>query len=192
MNYITFDIETYSPTDSNKIDTNELKVSVLGAYISWENKYLAFLEEDVPVFLDLMKEADLIIGYNHCWFDLPVLQKYAKYNLKLLPTYDLMIEVEKKLGRKVKLDDICKATLGQKKTDSFETFRHYYKDKNWLPLIDYCMHDVLLTEKLFRLATEGKAIKYEDLLLTKEFILDKPVAGQMDVSEETLQADSIF
>ena len=192
MNYITFDLETYSPSDANRIDTSELKVSVLGAYISWENKYLAFLEDQLPVFIDLMKECDLVVGYNHCWFDLPVLQKYAKFNLKSLPTYDIMLEVEKKLGFKVKLDDLCKATLGQQKTDHFETYRNYYKDKNWLPLIDYCMHDVLLTEKLFRLAVEGKPLKYEDLLATKEILLEKPVAGQMEETVETMQVESIF
>jgi DNA polymerase elongation subunit (family B) len=192
MNYITFDLETYSPSELNRIDTNEFRVSVLGAFISWENKYIAFLEDQMSVFIDLLKECDLVVGYNHCWFDLPVLQKYANYNLKSLPTYDLMIESEKKLGFKPKLDDICKATLGKQKTDHYETFRHYYADKNWLPLIDYCMHDVLLTEQLFRMAVEGKSLKYEDLLATKEFILEKPVAGQMETVMETLQVESIF
>jgi DNA polymerase elongation subunit (family B) len=192
MNYITFDLETYSPSSLNRIDTNEFRVSVLGAYISWENKYIAFLEDQMSVFIDLLKECDLVVGYNHCWFDLPVLQKYANYNLKSLPTYDIMIESEKKLGFKPKLDDICKATLGKKKTDHYETFKHYYNDKNWLPLIDYCMHDVLLTEQLFRMAVEGKPLKYEDLLATKEFILEKPVAGQMETAMEVLQVESIF
>ena len=192
MNYITFDLETYSPSNLNRIDTSEFRVSVLGAYISWENKYLAFLEKDLNVFIDLLKECDLVVGYNHCWFDLPVLQKYANFNLKSLPTYDLMLEVEKKIGFKVKLDDLCKATLGKQKTDKYEVFRHYYADKNWYPLIDYCMHDVLLTEKLFELSKTGKPLKYEDLLTTKEIILDKPEAGQMQTAVEEMMVDSIF
>ncbi len=192
MNYITFDLETYSPSNLNRIDTSEFRVSVLGAYISWENKYLAFLEKDLNVFIDLLKECDLVVGYNHCWFDLPVLQKYANFNLKSLPTYDLMLEVEKKIGFKVKLDDLCKATLGKQKTDKYETFKHYYADKNWFPLIDYCMHDVLLTEKLFELSKTGKPLKYEDLLTTKEIILDKPEAGQMQTAVEEMMVDSIF
>jgi DEAD/DEAH box helicase domain-containing protein len=192
MNYITFDLETYSPSNLNRIDTSEFRVSVLGAYISWENKYLAFLEKDMGVFIDLLKDCDLVVGYNHCWFDLPVLQKYANFNLKSLPTYDIMLEVEKKIGFKVKLDDLCKATLGKQKTDHYETFKHYYADKNWLPLIDYCMHDVLLTEKLFELARAGLPLKYEDLLTTKEIIVDKPVAGQMQTAVEEMMVDSIF
>lgn len=192
MNYITFDLETYSPSGVERIDTNEFKVSVLGAYISWENKYLAFLEKDMPVFIDLLKECDLVIGYNHCWFDLPVLQKYANFNLKSLPTYDIMLEVEKKIGFKVKLDDLCKATLGKQKTDHYETFKNYYKDKNWFPLIDYCMHDVLLTQQLFEMAVEGKPLKYEDLITTKDIFLDKPVEGQMQQAVEELMVDSIF
>ncbi len=81
MNYITFDIETYSPSNSGRIDTNEFRVTVIGAYYSWLDKYIAFLEKDVKDFLESLKQADLVVGFNHIWFDLPVLQKYANYNL---------------------------------------------------------------------------------------------------------------
>lgn len=177
MNYIVFDIETYSPTDNPKIDTNEMRASVVGAYYSWIDSYIAFMESDVEYFIQTLQQADLIVGYNHIWFDLPVLQKYAHYNLLDLPSYDIMLHIEDKLGFKPKLNDIAKANLGEHKTDSYEQFKHYYKDKNWFPLIDYCMNDVRLTKDLFMRAYEQKAIKYNDLLDIKEVILEKPVAG---------------
>ncbi len=174
MNYITFDIETYSPSGLEKIDVNEFRVSVTGAYISWIDEYIAFLEEDTKTFIDLLKKADLIIGYNHIWFDLSVLQKYSDIDLKKLPCYDIMLEIEKKIGFKVKLDDVSKATLNSKKTDSYEQYKHYYAEKKWAELIDYCMNDVKLTEELYRLVLEGKPLKYTDLLETREVILDMP------------------
>jgi DEAD/DEAH box helicase domain-containing protein len=189
MNFITFDIETYSPSDLNKIDVNEFRTSVIGAYISWIDEYVAFMEKDVGVFLKLLKKADLVIGYNHLWFDLPVLQKYSDYDLKKLPSYDIMLEIEKKIGFKVKLDDVCKSTLGSKKTDSYEVYKHYYKDKNWEPLIDYCMHDVKLTNELFLLAMDQKPLKYVDLLDVKEILLDLPTPTSVKFEEEI---ESIF
>lgn len=190
MNYITFDIETFSPSGLERIDVNEFRASVVGAYFSWIDEYIAFVEGQEKVFIDLLKKADLIIGYNHLWFDLPVMQKYADVELKKLPCYDLMLEIEKKIGFKVKLDDVCKATLGSKKTDSYETYKHYYAEKKWAELIDYCMNDVRLTEELFRLVLEGKPLKYVDLLDTKEVILDKPVIGKKLLHEEAME--SIF
>jgi len=184
MNYITFDIETYSPSKSTKIDKDEFRISVTGAYISWLDKYIAFFEDQTAEFIELMKSADLIIGYNHIWFDLRVMQKYASnFNLQELPCYDIMLELEKKIGYKVKLDNLCTANFGEHKTDTYENYKDYYWDKNWFPLIDYCMNDVRLTEKLFKMAVKGKPIKYTDLQQTREMLLDKPKPGQKNFAQ---------
>jgi DEAD/DEAH box helicase domain-containing protein len=190
MNYVTFDIETYSPSELERIDVNEFRSSVIGAYFSWIDEYIAFIEGDEKPFLELLKKADMIVGYNQLWFDLPVLQKYADVELKKLPNYDILVEIEKKIGFKVKLDDVCKATLGSKKTDSYETYKHYYKEKKWSELVDYCMNDVRLTEELFRLVLDGKPLKYNDLLDTKEVILDMPKMQKLQALEEGME--SIF
>jgi DEAD/DEAH box helicase domain-containing protein len=178
MNFVVFDIETYSPGNLQKIDTKEFRVSVTGAYISWIDEYIAFMEDDTKDFLEVLKQADLVVGYNHLWFDLPVLQKYSDFNLLDLPSYDIMIEAEKKIGFKLKLDDLCKANLNSKKTDSYEVYKHYHAEKKWAPLIDYCMNDVKLTTELFlKIINEGKLI-YNDLLDVKEITFDKPKPGK--------------
>jgi hypothetical protein len=60
MNYIIFDIETYSPSDLNYIDTDEFRVTVTGAYLSWTDTYLAFMEEETKDFLEIAKQADVL------------------------------------------------------------------------------------------------------------------------------------
>ena len=189
MNYIVFDIETYSPSKSEKIDTNEFRASVIGAYFSWNDSYIAFMEPDSEYFVQQMQLADVIVGYNHIWFDLPVLQKYAQYDLMTLPSYDIMVEIEKKLGFKPKLNDIAKANLGEFKTDSYEQFKNYYWDKNWEPLIDYCMNDVRLTKDLFVKILNSEPIRYNDLLDTKEVVLDTPKIGSRS---QVTQAQSLL
>lgn len=178
MNWITFDIETYSPSKSDKINTEELRVSVIGAYISWLDKYIAFMEDDTKAFINIMKEADLIIGWNHIWFDLPVLQKYSDFDLKNLPTYDIMVEMEKVVGNKLKLDNVAKANLGEHKTDSYETFKHYHWNKEWYKLIDYCMNDVRLTNEIFLKALNCKDISYYDLHTLRSAKISTPQIGR--------------
>lgn len=187
MNWITFDIETYSPSKSDKINTSELRVSVIGAYISWIDKYVAFMEDDAKYFINLMKEADLIIGWNHEWFDLPVLQKYSDYNLKNLPSYDLMLEMEKVVGFKLKLDNVAKANLGEHKTDSYEQFKHYHWNKEWYKLIDYCMNDVRLTNQIFMKAVNEETIKYFDLHTIREVKVTKPTSGEQ-IKEDYMES----
>lgn len=192
MNYITFDIETYSPSELKHIDTTEFRASVVGAYISWIDKYLAFFEPEIEDFLKLMLEADLIIGFNHLWFDLPVLQKYASYNLSELPSYDILLEFEKQAGFKIKLNDLCKANLTDDiKTDSYQQYKNYHKENKWFELADYCLNDVRLTENLFRLIRSGKNLKYFDLHQQKEVLIAKPVASKNQIKIENL-SQSIF
>ncbi len=185
MNYITFDIETYSPSKSDKFDINEFRCSVCGAYISWIDEYVAFLESDILDFLELTRSADLIIGYNHLGFDLPVLQKYVSWNLLNLPSYDIMMEVYNRSGVRLRLNDLCKANLADDvKTDNYEQFKNYYWDKEWAKLIDYCMNDVRLTEKLFKKIKKRKRLKYFDLHEIKEVFLEKPKPAKMPTIKE--------
>jgi DNA polymerase elongation subunit (family B) len=188
MNYITFDIETYSPSDLNRIDTKEFRASVIGAFISWLNNgqgaYIAFLEKDVKDFLALLQQADLIIGYNQMWFDLPVLQKYANIDLLKLPNYDILLKIEEKIGYKLKLNDVCKANFEDDlKTDSYSVYRHYHKQGKWLELIDYCMNDVRLTQQLFAKILNQKQINYYDLHILKTINLDEVEFGRVEITE---------
>jgi RNase_H superfamily len=189
MNYITYDIETYHPDRADEFSVSKFRVSVIGAYISWTDEYVAFLEEDVGTFLSLVQKADLLIGFNHIWFDNAVLAKYADYNLNTeVNNYDIMLEFEKKAGHKIKLDDLAAGTLGRNKTDHYSQFVNYYWDKEWSKLIDYCMHDVKITEELFRRILDGKPLIYKDLLGTKEQTLDLPVLVAKIKKEAAMEA----
>ncbi len=181
MNYITFDIETYIPEGvpdriGSKLNVEAMRVAVIGVYYSWieGGSYIAFLEENVSDFLASLQVADCVIGYNHIWFDNTVLQKYADFDLKTLPNWDLMQEAEKSLGFKPKLDDLCKSNLGTQKTDSFETYRNYYRDGKMFELTDYCMHDVLLTERLHQLVQKNGHLLYSDAFKTRQIMITPP------------------
>ena len=92
--------------------------------------------------------------------------------------------MEKKIGYKTRLDNLCSANLGEHKTDSYEQYKHYYWDKNWFPLIDYCMNDVRLTEELFRMTLNAKPIKYTNLQKTEQVVLEVPVAGNSSIEPD--------
>lgn len=190
MNYITFDIETYIPqgviekSGGGRLDTGSMQVSVIGAYYSWLDKYLAFYEDDVKDFIDSLEYADFVIGYNHISFDLAVLQKYTTKNLQRLNNYDILVEVQKKIGYRVKLDNISQSTLGTKKTDSYASFRNYHLEGKWFELTDYCLNDVLITEQIYRRILLGETLKYSDMLKTFEIILDLPSKNFVAVNTE--------
>lgn len=192
MNYITYDIETYHPERLEEFSVSKFRVSVVGAYISWTDQYVAFLESDIGAFLSLVKKADLLVGFNHIWFDNAVLAKYADFNLSTdINNYDIMLEFEKKAGHKIKLDDLASGTLGTHKTDHYEQFVNYYWDKEWFKLVDYCMHDVKITENLYQKVLANESLSFSDLLGVKTVLLDQPKLLQKNASLEPAM-ESIF
>jgi DEAD/DEAH box helicase domain-containing protein len=176
LNYCVFDIETQNwftdlPPGS---DHSKLKISVLGAYFSKDDIYIAYLEHDLEAFVERLKDIDLVIGYNSIGFDLPVLQPYTDLDLKSLPSYDLLLEIEKQIGFKVKLDDVAKATLGINKTDKGSNAITYFRAGTWDNLIDYCMWDVRITKEVFETALNTGKLKYKDFMDSKEVSVEKP------------------
>jgi DEAD/DEAH box helicase domain-containing protein len=176
LNYCVFDIETQNwftdlPPGS---DHSKLKISVLGAYFSKDDTYIAYLEKDLSAFVEKLKTVDLVIGYNSIGFDLPVLQPYTDLELKSLNSYDMLLELEKQVGFKVKLDDVAKATLGISKTDKGSNAILYFREGNWEKLIDYCMWDVKITKEVFEYILNTGKLKYKDLIENKEVTVDPP------------------
>lgn len=152
---IVFDIETKHSFDEagGRDRFDKLGVSVVGAYIYGDNRYIAFEEHEVPQFEQLLKNAlannNRVIGFNIHHFDVPVLQPYISWNLKELQTLDLMHDVEQGVGFRVSLDNLCGQTLGvQKSADGMQALRWYKEGK--IDLIkEYCLKDVELTKALY-------------------------------------------
>jgi DEAD/DEAH box helicase domain-containing protein len=148
---VVFDIETQKSFDEvggrDKFDL--LKVSVAGAYVYGEDKYYAFEESEMERFGELLKNAGRVVGFNIHHFDLPVIQPYFSWNVRELPTLDLMSDVEKGMGFRVSLDNLCSETFGSKKTaDGMQALR-WFKEGRIEDIKKYCLKDVELTKKLY-------------------------------------------
>jgi len=78
-----------------------------------------------------------------------VLQPYISWNLKSLPTLDLMDDVKKSLGHRLYLDSLADATLGIRKSgDGLQALR-WYKEGKMDEIKKYCLKDVEITKNLY-------------------------------------------
>lgn len=160
---LVLDIETANSfADVGKYDPSLLKVSLVGVYDYSTDKYESYLEADLPKLWRAMEAADRIIGYNIIGFDFPVLNTYYPGDLMKLPMLDIMYEIEKKIGFRVKLDDVAHASLGTGKSgnglQAIEFFRRGEIDK----LRDYCLQDVKVTKEVYEFGLAGKHVRYKD------------------------------
>jgi DEAD/DEAH box helicase domain-containing protein len=122
-----------------------------------EERFEVFREADARALASTLRAARLVVGFNVRRFDYRVLAGYtgADYN-RLVPTLDLLEEVHRALGFRLRLDDLARATLGfGKLTDGNGKSADGLQSLAWvregrLDLVEeYCRHDVEVLRDLY-------------------------------------------
>lgn len=160
---IVIDIETRNTfQDVGAYNPSLLDVSLVGVYFYETDTFESFLKEDLPKLWPRLERADRIIGYNLFGFDYPCLQQYYTGNIMRFPTIDLMVEIEKRIGFRVKLDDVAHATLGMGKSGHGLMAVEYWRKGEIDKLREYCLQDVRVTRDVYEHAIEHAEVAYLD------------------------------
>ncbi|MBL1433999.1 ribonuclease H-like domain-containing protein [Candidatus Wolfebacteria bacterium] len=173
MNYIVFDIET---TDTlpylNEKTVPTLDIAILGAYNSKTKKYTSYTAEELVNFWPLIEETDALIGFNSDTFDIPLLNKYYPGDLTDMKSIDLLSDVYKSLGRRIRLNNLAEATLGEGKSSHGLIAIEWWQKGEVDKVRDYCLQDVKITKDLFEYAKKHGIIKWKDLTDIKDIKID--------------------
>jgi len=148
-----------------------LKVSVCCIYDYSTGKYLSFEEKELPKLSPILQTADQIIGYNIKDFDFEVIQPYINFNIFEIPYLDLLEEIAKVLGHRIKLETVAQGTLGTGKSGSGLEAILYYQNGRMDLLKKYCLDDVKITKQVYDYALKNQKILYKDFFKTKEVAL---------------------
>lgn len=173
MRKIIFDLETSNTFgDTGSSESTSLDLSVACIYDSEADKYTSYLQEDLSKLWPIIEKADMLVGFNSDHFDIPLLDKYYPGDLTKIKSLDILSEIRKSLGRRIKLDTIAEATLGEKKSghglDAIKWWRNGEKDK----VIKYCLDDVRITKDVYDFAIANQKLKYRDGKVLKDIPLD--------------------
>jgi len=76
------------------------------------------------------------------FFDTPILNRYYSGDLTKIGSLDLLSEIKKSLGHRIKLDSVAEATLGRKKTGHGLEAMTWWKQGRFDDVIKYCTEDV--------------------------------------------------
>ncbi len=148
-----------------------LKVSVACIYDYSTDKYLSFEEHELAKLSPILQTADQIIGYNIKDFDFEVIQPYLNFNIFEVPYLDLLEEIGKVLGHRIKLETVAQGTLGSGKSGSGLEAILYYQNGRMDLLKKYCLDDVKITKQVYDYALKNAKILYKDFFKTKEIAL---------------------
>jgi DEAD/DEAH box helicase domain-containing protein len=173
LNYIIFDIETMNTFDQvGSRDVLALDISLLVIWDSRTKEYQTFMHDELDALWPILEQTDMLIGYNSDHFDIPLLNKYYPGDLTAIKSLDLMAEIQKVLGRRLRLDDVAAATLGTKKSGSGLDAIRWWQSGEIEKIAKYCTKDVEITKKVFDYIVENQSVKYKDFNTKKDLAMN--------------------
>lgn len=173
MRKIVFDIETsniFSEVGSN--NPIDLSISVVGLYEYESDTYHTFLQEDFGKLWKIIENTDLFITFNGDHFDIPLLNKYYSGDLFKIQSLDLLKEMQKSAGRRMKLDQIAEGTLGIKKSGHGLDAVRWWKEGEIEKIKKYCLDDVKITKDLYEYALKNGKLFFKEGPKLNEIKLD--------------------
>lgn len=179
MRAITFDIESISDSIvRGHIDVNDQELTVIAIHDSETGAYTSYFKEELPRLWPILERADMLIGFNSDAFDIPLLNRYYPGDLTQLHSLDLLTEVQKVLGRRIRLQSLAEATLGRGKKGDGLKAGEWWKEGKKDKVAEYCIEDVRLTRELYDYAMKHGTLKYKDLRDIRDIKLDTAAWGR--------------
>lgn len=123
-------------------------------------EYQNFTQDRLDEMFALMKQADLVVGFNTLNFDYKVLQPFCAYNLWDLPSLDMLHEIKNRLNYRVSLDNLASSTFNMQKSADGLKALEWWKQGKLDKITEYCTQDVRLTKELFEFARENSYLLF--------------------------------
>ncbi|MBI4257256.1 ribonuclease H-like domain-containing protein [Candidatus Uhrbacteria bacterium] len=158
---VVFDIETQSAAGA---DFKQMRISVVGVYFYETDEYQCFEEKEFPQLWKRLEKSDRLIGYNSRYFDTPILNNYYPGDLNRFVQLDMLEQIHKVLGFRLKLDDVAAATVGVRKSGHGLQAVEWWKQGEIQKIKDYCLQDVKVTKAVYEYGLKYGALAYEDRL----------------------------
>lgn len=163
-NTVYFDLETQKAADEvggwNHIAKMQMSIGV--TFSTARGDYKIYGEKDVNDLLTDLQRADLVVGFNILRFDYEVLHGYTPFDLRQLPTLDMMVDLQNKLQHRLSLDSIATATFGVEKTAEGMQAIRWFKEGKLAEIAEYCCYDVKLTKLVHEYGQRHHQVHYHN------------------------------
>jgi hypothetical protein len=161
-NIVYFDLETQKSADEvggwDKI--SQMRMSIGVTYSNARQEYRIYGEKQVDDLLTELQRADLVVGFNNLRFDYEVLSYYTVYDLRQVPTFDVLIDLQEKLQHRLSLDAVACATLGVEKTAEGMQAIYWFRQGKLMEIAEYCCYDVKITRMVHEYGINHKQLFY--------------------------------
>jgi DEAD/DEAH box helicase domain-containing protein len=161
-NLVYFDLETQKSADEvgGWGNIGRMGMSVGVTYSTARSGYTIYGEAEVHELIKDLQRADLVIGFNVLRFDYEVLHGYTPFDLRQVPTLDLMVDLAEKLQHRLPLDALASGTFGLEKTADGLQAIEWFRQGRLIEIAEYCCYDVKLTKLVHEYGQSQKQLHY--------------------------------
>ena len=154
-NIVYFDLETQKSADEvgGWGNISKMGMSIGVTYSTARGEYKIYGEP---------QGADLIVGFNNLRFDYEVLHAYSALDLTQLPTLDMLVVLNEKLGHRLSLDSIATATFGVEKTAEGLQAIEWFRQGKLAEIAEYCCYDVKITKLVHEYGAHHRQLHYHN------------------------------
>ena len=149
--FVVFDVETRRSAAEvgGWHKAGDMGVSVAVAYDSRADAFFSYTQDELPALFERMRASGLVVGFNSLRFDYAVLAPFAPFDLRSLPSLDILQRIKDRLSYRISLDNLGQATLeAPKSADGLQALR-WWKEGKMDEIAAYCRMDVDLTRRLY-------------------------------------------
>lgn len=116
---------------------------------------------DIDLLIAYLRTSEKIVSFNGIAFDYEVLRPYGLQPELLYPkSFDILDRIKRVLGHRVSLQSVAQATLNEHKTRTGVEAVRLFKEGKIEDVIDYCKHDVEITNRIYQFIRENGYCNY--------------------------------
>ncbi len=165
---LVIDVETQKLSDEVVDGWNAVDQFLVALVVTWDegSDMRVWYENEVPSLLKEAENFQKIVTFNGENFDFRVLSHYGSVDVLRQRSVDLLVELSKVLGFRVKLDSLARATLKKGKTGTGTESVQWWRSRKVAlrqKVVDYCKVDVELTRDVYLFGKENRYVMVEDL-----------------------------
>lgn len=122
--------------------------------ITWDepHQYRTWWESDAAGLIDELGRFDRIITFNGERFDFQVLSPYGKIDHLYPRSFDVLVDLTKRLNHRVKLESLAQYTLGRGKGGSGVDAVVWWRAGKTQEVAEYCRKDVEILVEILKFA----------------------------------------
>ena len=143
---VFLDIETLRLSNEVAGGWSKIREFGLALAVTWDakNAFRAWFEPDAAALIAELSAFSRVVTFNGDRFDFEVLSAYGSTEALRRRSFDVLADLYQKLGFRVKLDDLARATLGTKKSGSGLDAVKWWREGKVDEVRKYCEMDVAI------------------------------------------------